>query len=110
MKPLSVEDGSAIELVQQERRRQIEAEGWSLEHDDTHRSAELTRAAMSYADSARRQLLGASLEHGLALPWAAYWPWDEEWWKPSSDPIRNLVKSAALIVAEIERLQRKAKP
>ena len=35
-----------------------------------------------------------------------WWPWDEKWWKPFPDPIRNLVKSAALIVAEIERLQR----
>lgn len=38
------------------------------------------------------------------------WPWDRVWWKPSSDPIRNLVKSAALLVAEIERLQRVAPP
>jgi hypothetical protein len=34
------------------------------------------------------------------------WPWDEKWWKPSTNPIRNLVKAGALIAAEIDRLQR----
>lgn len=35
------------------------------------------------------------------------WPWDASWWKPSPDPIANLVKAGALIAAEIDRLQRK---
>lgn len=34
------------------------------------------------------------------------WPWHSSWWKPSDDPIRNLVKAGALIAAEIDRLQR----
>jgi hypothetical protein len=38
------------------------------------------------------------------------WPWSKKWWKPSSDPIRNLVKAGALIAAEIDRLQRAKKP
>jgi hypothetical protein len=39
-----------------------------------------------------------------------FWPWDQDWWKPSPDPIRNLVKAGALIAAEIDRLQRLAPP
>lgn len=35
------------------------------------------------------------------------WPWDESWWKPTT-PRRDLVKAAALILAEIERLDRMA--
>jgi hypothetical protein len=35
------------------------------------------------------------------------WPWDWRFWKPSVDPIRDLVKAGALIAAEIDRLQRK---
>jgi hypothetical protein len=35
------------------------------------------------------------------------WPWDLKWWKPTT-PRRDLVKAAALIVAEIERLDRAA--
>jgi hypothetical protein len=33
------------------------------------------------------------------------WPWNDDDWKPSPDPIRNLVKAGALIAAEIDRLQ-----
>jgi hypothetical protein len=28
------------------------------------------------------------------------------WWKPSTDPIRNLERAGALIAAEIDRLER----
>lgn len=31
------------------------------------------------------------------------WPWDSKWWKPTTDR-RDLIKAAALIIAEIERL------
>ncbi|HCF3475434.1 TPA: hypothetical protein ACHSVP_002604 [Pseudomonas aeruginosa] len=33
------------------------------------------------------------------------WPWDEQWWKPSTAR-RDLVKACALALAEIERLDR----
>ena len=35
------------------------------------------------------------------------WPWEPASFKPQDGQIRNLVKSGALIAAEIERLQRK---
>ena len=36
------------------------------------------------------------------------WPWDEKWFKRSPDNRRlELIKAAALIIAEIERLDRK---
>ena len=34
-------------------------------------------------------------------------PWEDAWWKPTT-PRRDLVKAAALILAEIERLDRMA--
>lgn len=80
--------GDAARDVLAERRRQVESEGWSPEHDDKHTDNELSRAAGCYA-------LGVT----------AYWPWDQDWWKPS-DRRRNLVKAGALILAEIERLDR----
>ncbi len=42
------------------------------------------------------------------LPSGHQWPedWEAEAWKPSADPVRNLVKAGALIAAEIDRLQR----
>lgn len=79
----------AAELVA-ERRRQIEAEGWTPYHDDEHGNGELARAAACYA-------LGKILN--------GYWPWSPRWWKPK-DRRRDLIRAGALIVAEIERLDR----
>ena len=40
---------SGIEAIAAERQRQIEAEGWTPGHDDTHDRGELARAAACYA-------------------------------------------------------------
>jgi hypothetical protein len=98
---------NGVELIAAERARQISAEGWTPEHDDTHRLAQMTLAAASYAWLAASQVrLGGSCLN--PAPKGMYWPWADEWWKPSANPIRNLVKAGALIAAEIDRLQRKA--
>ncbi|AKJ43788.1 hypothetical protein QQ39_06425 [Pragia fontium] len=80
-----------------ERQRQITAEGWTQEHDDHHSNGELSDAAAAYAYCA----------HGPSRPMPDVWPWDESWWK-QTNPRRDLVKAAALILAEIERLDRAA--
>lgn len=99
---------SAIEDVAAERRRQIEVEGFGREHDDKHADGELAAAAACYA-------LGSPLKSRMpaANTWAweqsrkMVWPWGLEWWKPK-DRRRNLVRAAALLLAEIERLDRAA--
>ncbi|QEL64764.1 hypothetical protein OTERR_12880 [Oryzomicrobium terrae] len=85
---------AAAQDVLDERRRQIEDEGWPPEDDDRYIKRELSAAAECYvgAASARDEC-------------PAIWPWAREWWKPS-DYRRNLVKAGALILAEIERLDR----
>ena len=87
--------------VQAERRRQVEAEGWTPEHDDEHANGEMARAAACYA------LAGSSAPNDgtAALLVSLAWPWDEQWWKPSTAR-RDLVKACALALAEIERLDR----
>jgi hypothetical protein len=91
---------SGAELIAAERQRQIEVEGWTLEHDDiAHDTGALLEAARSYLWVAAPPSLGRP-----APPTG--WPWDRASWKPSVDPIRNLVKAGALIAAEIDRLQR----
>ncbi len=85
--------------VQAERRRQIEAEGWMPEHDDAHDTGALASAAGCYAMF--------SLAYPAGDP-SRFWPWDKSWWKPSPDGRRNMVKAGALILAEIERLDRAA--
>ncbi|MCT5155666.1 hypothetical protein LZL32_05080, partial [Pseudomonas aeruginosa] len=89
--------------VQAERRRQIEAEGWTPEHDDEHSHGQMARAAACYA------LAGSSAPNDgtAALLVSLAWPWDEQWWKPTSAR-RDLVKACALALAEIERLDRAA--
>ncbi|HGM8091907.1 TPA: hypothetical protein ACKQAZ_001297 [Pseudomonas aeruginosa] len=87
--------------VQAERRRQVENEGWTPEHDDEHSYGQMGRAAACYA------LAGSSAPNDgtAALLVSLAWPWDEQWWKPSTAR-RDLVKACALALAEIERLDR----
>lgn len=90
----------AIELITAERERQITQEGWSITHDDSHESEELARAAACYAMPSFWRVESI---------FGMLWPWWSKWWKPTpEDRIRELVKAGALIVAEIERLQRKS--
>lgn len=93
---------SVIEEIAAERRRQIEAEGWTPEHDDEHRNGELATAAGLYAQHAGVPVPLRQVE--LAEP-PVGWPWSNDWWKPRS-PRRDLIRAGALIVAEIERLDR----
>ncbi|MGV8326331.1 hypothetical protein ACV337_24345 [Pseudomonas aeruginosa] len=89
--------------VQAERSRQVEAECWTPEHDDAHSHGQMARAAACYA------LAGSSAPNDgtAALLVSLAWPWDEQWWKPTTTR-RDLVKACALALAEIERLDRAA--
>lgn len=105
----------AAEDVLSERKRQVEREGWTPEHDDAYTEYELAWAAITYAmaacaDSAERAVMDQFGDHS-ATPGRINenWPWDWKWWKPK-DRRRDLVRSAALIIAEIERLDRAAAP
>ncbi len=85
-----------------ERDRQIKEEGWTPEHDDRYKRFELSMAASCYARHCDEN-------HEFKDQVPDGWPWDEEWWKPTS-PRRDLIKAAALIIAEIERLDRLPHP
>lgn len=102
--------GDAVSLIAAERARQISVEGWSLDHDDRHTRGQLADAAACYAATTRA--FAAEERAGRAYEtYTAYsdlWPWACEWWKPTPDRVRQLVKAGALIAAEIERLQRAA--
>lgn len=96
------EDVRAITDVIDERQRQIRAEGWTPAHDDGHSKGELAQAAYCYVD---HYVYGVQLYGAQPEKTPVYWPWEPEAWKPK-DPRRDLVRAAALIVAEIERLDR----
>jgi hypothetical protein len=97
------EKKTGVELIVEERQRQIENEKWTLQHDrDMHYEGELASAALTYCmtEDQRYNLK----RNGKDVP--ETWPWDGKWWKPSPDDrIRELTKAGALIAAEIDRLQ-----
>ena len=100
-----VAEREAIALINAERKRQVSAEGWTLAHDDAHTWGEMANAAACYASTGRPCKVFGNVE--IKDP-PRDWPWDKAWWKPTPDNrVRELVKAGALIVAEIERLQRK---
>lgn len=90
------ETGEALAALARERRRQVEAEGWTAEHDDQHGDGSMAEAAGCYALHAH--------EESHRSP--AWWPWDDTWWKPSASATRDLEKAGALTLAEMERLAR----
>lgn len=103
-----------IEEIAAERYRQVRAEGWTEKHDDEHDDRSLAQAARCYIEHyVGRAWLLDDPDGGIAryaedeMPYE--WPdsWAEHWWKPKN-PRRDLVRAAALIVAEIERMDRAA--
>jgi hypothetical protein len=92
---------AAARDVLAERSRQINAEGWTPEHDDAHEDGDLEMAASCYAYN----VADPDPEGEGRAPFG--WPWDISWWKPST-PRRDLVKACALILAAIERRDRAA--
>jgi len=89
-----IEDAAARDVMV-ERERQMIVEGWTPEHDDTHDQGELANAAACYAYG---EMIGTQTGYRL-------WPWGDDAWKPASRR-RQLVKAGALILAEIQRLDR----
>lgn len=98
---------NAAQDVLAEHKRQKSEEGWTEADDDMHTRGEMAGAAACYA-------MQAALD-GIGTPWLAHmvrttirnlWPWSGHFWRPKT-PRRDLVRAAALIIAEIERLDRK---
>jgi len=89
-----------------ERRRQITTKGWDHDHDDAQRNDEIAAFAAVYAmpEGARDW---PAKETGFGRTFAeALIPFC---WEPKfGDRRRDLVKAAALLVAEIERIDRAA--
>jgi len=91
-----------------ERARQLTGEGFTAERDDALEPGALCAGAAAYAITASCELYhpgcapltyGETELHGWGLGW--------EMWKPKT-PRRDLIRAAAMIVAEISRLDRAA--
>lgn len=105
----TLEITNVLTEVKAERLRQINEEGWSPDYDDQQSNGQISAAAGCYAledSSADIDSKFPRRELPDGVPKA--WPWLSNWWKPTTRR-RNLIKAAALIVAEIERLDRARK-
>ncbi|MGC6856981.1 hypothetical protein ACP0IX_02585 [Pseudomonas aeruginosa] len=89
--------------VQAERKRQVEVEGYHGFRDSHYINYELSKAARAYIEVSWHALSG-----GLPCKKPESWPWMAgfKW----ADGRTMLVKAGALILAEIERLDRAAAP
>lgn len=110
---MGAEQGAS--LIAAERQRQIDAEGWTPEHDDQHDDGELAEAACCYATDPKIRadiMLTTDGAANVNTPGSGYdprhWPWHDGWRPHPDDRVRELVKAGALIAAEIDRLQRLA--
>lgn len=95
------------DLIAAERERQITHEGHTPEGDVGH-EAQLAAAGQSYAMFATHALLMGATPEVLAaakdiVP--PFWPWNREYWKPTGDVVRDLVKGGALIAAALDAVQ-----
>jgi hypothetical protein len=120
--PHQAAEGIAAE-IRDERWRQIEKEGWSPQHDDALDGGELAKAASCYLwqdENTQYKLAPIMVRNGVrsaddpdvvVVGYASVpviWPWRGQHWKPK-DRRTDLIRAAALIVAEIERLDRLTK-
>jgi len=87
--------GKATYDVLHERNRQIMEEGYSIAEDDKYVEGQLAKGAAAYALVSR----------GDIDPACALWPFDLSTFRPDTAR-RDLIKAAAMIFAEIERLDR----
>lgn len=110
---------SGIELIKQERERQISEEGYTIEHDDNHKRGELAEAGACYgllplkyytiklSEKQDNPLFFTRSVAEVSFLRECLWPfWNNSLKSNPSNRIRELQKAGALIVAEIDRLQR----
>lgn len=114
---MNYEITGALADVVAERQRQVHTKGYATTHDDLHTHGELARAATCYAYAGSlsdilRPNLRVETYQGSPTLTRSLWPpnWGWNWFKPKSRRA-DLVRAAALLLAEIERMDRtKAKP
>lgn len=118
---------TGVEAIALERQRQIEKEGFSVEHDKHHMNHQLAYGAICYAyppETRRHMKLQGEYKSGLptvhlkdgpegegtyiVLP-PSIWPFENEAFKPDLSGsirgrMRDLEKAGAMIAAEYDRL------
>jgi hypothetical protein len=108
---------TVIDEVAAERQRRIDSEGYTASHDDEHVKGEILLAAICYAAPDQIYIQD---KRASCVIFKDPWPWDLSYdkrrydgnvvmpnWKMGRSRRRELlVKAAAMIVAEIDRIDR----
>lgn len=101
---------AAIDVLS-ERQRQVKT--YTPEHDDAQIDGQLSKAAAAYAVASLSAIYGQDRDRPTKwdrsyLPTVdRLWPWNWTYWKPKNRR-HDLVRAGALILAEIERIDRAA--
>lgn len=93
---------TGVDLIAEERRRQVEELGWDQEHDQAHTDQALALAATCYA--APPSFRGLTVSPLMCWPWNARSNPAMREQPTRAERIRELTKAGALIAAEIDRL------
>lgn len=88
-----VRKARGVDLIAEERRRQIEIEGYDAEYDSHDSPYNLVAAAISYA------MYDVNPEAAQTV-----WPWESKYFKPK-DSQRNYVRAGALMAAALDLMQ-----
>ena len=109
------DERDGAQRIADERKRQVEKEGWTAEHDQEHEFSELAWAAVCYAAP---DLVFRQDDRANAIYFRDPWPFHAKWDKRPRDGnvvlsnleqntlrrVRQLEMAGALIAAEIDRL------
>lgn len=99
---------TGIEIIVDERNRQLVEEKFDATRDANYTKGELACAAACYAMTIEEREKYQSYSFSEPRIWfPRWWPksWDIKWWKPTPENrIKELAKAGALIAAEIDRI------
>jgi hypothetical protein len=99
---------AAIDILSERQRQKVT---YTFEHDDVQTGGQLSFAAASYAVASTSAMYEADKakptkwDHSYIPHVDRLWPWNWTYWKPRNRR-HDLVRAGALILAEIERLDR----
>lgn len=94
---------NGIEIIAEERKRQVSKEGFTGMHDKRHVNGELANAAALYAMTKDRK---KTLKKWGQSYLSYFWTFEKAWYKPTpKNRIKELAKAGAMIAAEIDRIQ-----
>jgi len=114
-----MENKTGVELIAEERQRQIQKLGYNEEHDEMETAFQLSGAAAMYIANAinidwrehsHYDDLGDCVRFQCRQidtnEWKEEWPWDDRDGRNKSDVMTSLITAGALIAAEIDRLNK----